>query len=63
MTETKITTKGQTTLPNDIRDFLGVNPGDKVEWNTIKGMVIRHAKVKISSGKKLEGQQEQKKHK
>lgn len=40
MTETKITTKYQTTIPNEIRGLLGVKPGDSVDWHTLKGMVI-----------------------
>ena len=47
MTETKITTKGQTTIPNDVRTVLGVKPGDNVEWHTIKGMVVVDAKKKV----------------
>ena len=47
MTETKITSKGQTTIPQDIRETLGVKPGDSVEWNTVKGMVIIDVKKKI----------------
>ena len=47
MTETKITTKGQTTIPQDVREILGVKPGDNVEWHTIKEMVVVDVKKKI----------------
>lgn len=47
MTETKITTKGQTTIPNEVRQILGVKPGDNVEWHTIRGMVVVDVKKKI----------------
>ena len=47
MTETKITSKGQTTIPNEVRNVLGVNPGDNVEWNIVKGMVVIDVKKKI----------------
>ncbi|MBS3174454.1 type II toxin-antitoxin system PrlF family antitoxin [Candidatus Woesearchaeota archaeon] len=45
--ETKITSKGQTTIPNEVRNMLGIKPGDSVEWHTIKGMVIIDVKKKI----------------
>tara|TARA_Y100000310_G_scaffold323165_1_gene383169 strand:- start:7006 stop:7236 length:231 start_codon:yes stop_codon:yes gene_type:complete len=47
MTETKITPKNQTTIPNDIRSHLGVKPGDKVDWHTVKGMVVVDTKKRI----------------
>ena len=47
MAETKITSKNQTTIPNDIRKILKIKAGDKVEWHTIKGMVIVNAKKNI----------------
>ncbi|MBI2148386.1 type II toxin-antitoxin system PrlF family antitoxin [Candidatus Woesearchaeota archaeon] len=47
MKETKITTKGQTTIPNEVRTILGIKPGDNVAWNTLRGMVIVDVKKKI----------------
>ncbi len=38
--KTKMTTKGQTTVPKHIRKFLGVDPGEEVEWHVVKGMVL-----------------------
>lgn len=32
MLESKITSKGQTTLPKPVRQALGVNPGDRVRY-------------------------------
>lgn len=32
MTTSKITSKGQTTIPLDIRSYLGVHAGDKLEF-------------------------------
>jgi len=29
---TSISPKGQATIPKPVRDFLGLKPGDKVEW-------------------------------
>ena len=47
MTETKITSKGQTTIPNEVRETLGIKSGDIVEWHTIKGMVVVETKKKV----------------
>lgn len=40
MQHTKITPKGQTTVPLEIRKQLGVAPGSEVEWHLVRGMVI-----------------------
>lgn len=32
MLESTLTTKGQTTLPKDVRDHLGLMPGDKIRY-------------------------------
>lgn len=32
MTTSTITSKGQTTLPKEIRDRLGLSPGDRIEY-------------------------------
>lgn len=40
MSETKVTSKFQTTIPSGIRDFLGIKPGNEVEWHLVKGMVV-----------------------
>jgi AbrB family looped-hinge helix DNA binding protein len=29
---TRVSQKGQTTIPKEIRDRLGIEPGDRVEW-------------------------------
>jgi len=36
---TTITKKGQTTIPKRIREYLGVKPKDKVEFEIKEGMV------------------------
>lgn len=38
--ETKITTKYQTTIPKEVRKYLGIKPGKEVEWHIVKSMVI-----------------------
>ena len=37
MIESAVTTKGQTTLPRQVRDKLGLRPGDRVRYNPIRG--------------------------
>jgi AbrB family looped-hinge helix DNA binding protein len=37
---TKISSKGQVTIPKKIRDFLGVKPGDTLEFDVVDGNVI-----------------------
>ena len=32
MAKSTITTKGQTTVPKEVRDHLGLKPGDKIEF-------------------------------
>lgn len=41
---TKVTEKGQTTIPQELREKYGIEPGDEVEWvETDEGMVLRKA--------------------
>ena len=47
--ETKVTTKYQTTIPMDVRNFLGVESGKEVEWDIVKGMVIVSTSRKIKN--------------
>ncbi|WP_439631507.1 AbrB/MazE/SpoVT family DNA-binding domain-containing protein [Shinella sp.] len=38
---TTVTSKGQVTIPKAVRDFLGIGPGSKVEFQRVKdGSVI-----------------------
>lgn len=42
MKTTRVSEKGQTTIPKELRDELGVEAGDEVEWyRTSDGLVIR----------------------
>ena len=38
--ETKITTKYQTTIPQEVRKYLNVKHGKEVEWYIVKSMVV-----------------------
>jgi AbrB family looped-hinge helix DNA binding protein len=46
MTTSKLTSKGQITIPKEIRERLGVGPGDKLRF-----LVNEHGKVQILSEK------------
>lgn len=36
---TRVSEKGQTTIPKEIRDRLGIEPGDQVQWSEDDGEV------------------------
>ncbi len=38
--ETKLTRKHQTTVPKEVRKFLGVGAGQTVRWHVVKGVVL-----------------------
>ena len=47
MSESTLTIKGQTTVPQPIRDALHTQPGTKLQWNLMPdGTVIVRAKTK-----------------
>jgi len=47
MAESTVTTKGQTTVPADIRAFLHVKPGTRLVWSMMPdGTLIVRAKTK-----------------
>lgn len=37
---TRVTSKGQSTIPLGIRKFLDIKKEDEVEWHFVKGMVV-----------------------
>lgn len=51
--ETKITSKYQTTIPQKVRDFLGVKKGEEVEWNIIRGVVMVGTSKKVKNPVKI----------
>jgi hypothetical protein len=60
MAKSTITSKGQTTVPREIREQLGVGPGDVLSWESCAGSVQvtvagraflgRRGSVKVGSG-------------
>lgn len=46
--QTKLSSKSQVTLPSDVRDVLGVGPGDQILW-----MVDDSGNVSISAAPRL----------
>lgn len=55
MSITKITSKGQITLPREIRKQLGVGPGDKVEFKELNGKFVVEKKIEYSPFDKYVG--------
>ncbi|KYK29063.1 MAG: AbrB/MazE/SpoVT family DNA-binding domain-containing protein [Theionarchaea archaeon] len=49
MYSTKLTSKNQTTIPEEIRKFLGIKPGEKVEWVIEGDKVILRAKKRFEN--------------
>ena len=49
MHSTKLTSKNQTTIPEEIRKFLGIRPGEKVEWVIEGDRVILRAKKRFEN--------------
>jgi antitoxin PrlF len=47
MADATLTTKGQTTIPKEVRERLGLVPGDKLVFTTLSdGTVIMRAKTR-----------------
>ena len=47
----KVTAKGQVTIPREVREVLGIKPGDYVAFLIREGeVVLRKAKVEIEGG-------------
>jgi antitoxin PrlF len=43
----KVTSKGQTTVPKEVRDFLGLEEGTQVEWTVEDGKATVRPKRKL----------------
>ena len=50
-----VTEKGQATIPLSIREFLGIHPGDEVEFEVEENTVFIHKKVRILPFDKWKG--------
>jgi AbrB family looped-hinge helix DNA binding protein len=50
MPESTITTKGQTTLPKDVRAALRLSPGDRVRYIILDGGEVRLARSRPVEG-------------
>ena len=40
LTDTKVSEKYLTTIPKPVRNFLGTEEGDTVEWHVVDGEII-----------------------
>ena len=55
MAKTKITSKGQVTIPKDVRERLGLRPGDEIEFAEDRGGFRVQKRVPDSPFKKYRG--------
>ncbi len=55
MPKTKITTKGQVTIPKDVRERLGLRPGDEIEFVEDRSGFRVQKRVPTSPFKKYRG--------
>jgi AbrB family looped-hinge helix DNA binding protein len=53
----RITSKGQVTIPQDVRERAGLMPGTDVEFKVGAGGVVRLVKTKAGGRKKTRGQE------
>jgi AbrB family looped-hinge helix DNA binding protein len=51
MTTTTLTSKGQTTIPKEVREQLGLAPGDVLKFTVLPdgAVIMRHAKPRTES--------------
>ncbi len=55
MTKTKVTTKGQVTIPKDVRQRLGLRPGDELEFVEEDGVFKLRKRIDPQVFKKYRG--------
>jgi antitoxin PrlF len=47
----RVTSKGQVTIPRDVRKRLGITPGSEVDFQLDDGGVVRLVRARTSKGK------------
>jgi AbrB family looped-hinge helix DNA binding protein len=50
---TRVTKKYQTTIPAEVREVLGVKPGQEVEWYVVKDRVVLEAPKRVKEPAKF----------
>lgn len=55
MSKTKITTKGQVTIPKEVRERMGLRPGDELEFTEEDGVFHLRKRVDPEVFKKYRG--------
>ncbi|MBI2980802.1 MAG: type II toxin-antitoxin system PrlF family antitoxin [Deltaproteobacteria bacterium] len=61
MATATLTSKGQTTVPKEVRDFLGLHEGDQIEFVIGRGeVVLRPATLDVKSLKGILREKDQK---
>ncbi len=55
MAKTRVTTKGQVTIPKEVRDRLGLRPGDELEFMEEKGVFHLRKRLRATPLKKYRG--------
>ncbi len=55
MAKTKITSKGQVTIPKEVRDRLGLRPGDELEFVEENGLFHLRKRLPTAPFKKYRG--------
>ena len=51
----RVTSKGQITLPKEVRDRLGIHPGSEVEFEIEDGRAIMHKRVSEEAIERWQG--------
>lgn len=57
----KVTTKGQITLPKEVRERMGVEAGDEIDFEEKRGLYVLKKRIKASPFDKWMGYLKQKK--
>lgn len=51
----KVTTKGQVTIPKEVRESMGIDPGDEVEFVEVEGKYVLRKRVEENPFEKWKG--------